>query len=36
MNGNLDWDHKTVIGSKAKAPKVTRNAAELNGESTLA
>jgi len=29
---NVDWDSKTVIGFKAKAPKVTRNAAELNGE----
>jgi len=27
---NLDWDSKTVIGSKAKAPKVTRNASDLN------
>ncbi|KAG8217224.1 hypothetical protein J3R82DRAFT_5310 [Butyriboletus roseoflavus] len=33
MNGNLDWDSKTVIGSKAKAPKVARNAADLNGKS---
>jgi hypothetical protein len=29
----LDWDSKTVIGSKARAPKVTRNTAELNGVS---
>ncbi|OSX64660.1 hypothetical protein POSPLADRAFT_1038757 [Postia placenta MAD-698-R-SB12] len=28
---NLDWDSKTVIGFKAKAPKVTRNASDLNG-----
>lgn len=27
---NLDWDSKTVIGFKAKAPKVTRNASDLN------
>ncbi|KIP10317.1 hypothetical protein PHLGIDRAFT_101437 [Phlebiopsis gigantea 11061_1 CR5-6] len=27
----LDWDSKTVIGSKAKVPKVTRNASDLNG-----
>lgn len=27
----LDWDSKTVIGFKAKAPKVTRNASDLNG-----
>jgi len=27
---NVDWDSKTVIGQKAKAPKVTRNANELN------
>lgn len=25
-----DWDSKTVIGHKAKAPKVTRNASDLN------
>ncbi|KAF9810834.1 hypothetical protein IEO21_06782 [Rhodonia placenta] len=28
---NLDWDSKTVIGFKAKAPKVTRNTSDLNG-----
>ena len=28
---NVDWDSKTVIGNKGKAPKVTRNAADLNG-----
>ena len=28
---NVEWDSKTVIGNKAKAPKVTRNAADLNG-----
>ncbi|KAI9466026.1 MBF1-domain-containing protein [Lactarius psammicola] len=27
---NVDWDSKTVIGNKGKAPKVTRNAADLN------
>jgi len=27
---NMDWDSKTVIGSKAKAPKVTRNTSDLN------
>jgi len=25
-----DWDSKTVIGFKAKAPKVTRNTSDLN------
>jgi putative transcription factor len=30
MNGTLDWENKTVIGFKAKAPKVARNAADLN------
>lgn len=29
---NNDWDSKTVIGFKAKAPKVTRNVSDLNGE----
>lgn len=29
---NTDWDTKTVIGFKAKAPKVTRNTSDLNGE----
>ena len=29
---NADWDSKTVIGFKAKAPKVTRNASDLNGK----
>jgi hypothetical protein len=33
MNGTLDWENKTVIGFKAKAPKVARNAADLNGTS---
>lgn len=28
---NVEWDSKTVIGHKAKAAKVTRNAADLNG-----
>ncbi|KAG6379234.1 hypothetical protein JVT61DRAFT_11682 [Boletus reticuloceps] len=32
MSGNLEWDSKTVIGHKAKAPKVARNATELNGK----
>ncbi|KAA1474834.1 MBF1-domain-containing protein [Dentipellis sp. KUC8613] len=27
---NVDWDSKVVIGSKAKAPKVTRNTSDLN------
>ncbi|KAI0306743.1 multi protein bridging factor 1-domain-containing protein [Multifurca ochricompacta] len=27
---SVDWDSTTVIGSKAKAPKVTRNASDLN------
>ncbi|KAN0075467.1 Multiprotein bridging factor 1 domain containing protein [Tylopilus felleus] len=31
MNDNTDWDSKTVIGFKAKAPKVARNATDLNG-----
>ncbi|KAH9952210.1 ylMBF1 [Amylocystis lapponica] len=30
MSTNLDWDSKTVIGFKAKAPKVTRNTSDLN------
>jgi len=29
MSG-VDWDSKTVIGFKAKAPKVTRNTSDLN------
>ena len=29
----VDWDSKTVIGFKAKAPKVTKNTSDLNGES---
>lgn len=29
---NLDWDSKTVIGYKAKAPKVARTESDLNGE----
>ena len=33
MASNADWDSKTVIGFKAKAPKVARNAADLNGTS---
>lgn len=28
-----DWNSKTVIGFKAKAPKVTRNVSDLNGSS---
>lgn len=31
-----DWESKTVIGFKAKAPKVARNAADLNGKLSLA
>ena len=27
---NVDWDSKTVIGNKARAPKVTRGNAEVN------
>jgi len=27
---NVDWDSKVVIGNRAKAPKVTRNARDLN------
>ena len=31
MDGqSVDWDSKTVIGSKARAPKVTRNASDIN------
>ena len=30
-NANADWDSKLVIGQKAKAPKVTKNASDLNG-----
>lgn len=29
MSG-VDWDSKTVIGSKARVPKVTRNTSDLN------
>jgi putative transcription factor len=32
-NGNVDWDTKLVIGQKAKAPKVAKNSADLNGAS---
>ena len=28
---NVEWDSKTVIGQKAKAPKVAKNLADLNG-----
>lgn len=28
--GNLDWDSKTIIGFKGKAPKVTRGTSDLN------
>jgi hypothetical protein len=35
MSNNVDWDSKVVIGHKAKAPKVTRNAADLNGKSPI-
>lgn len=27
----VDWDSKTVIGNKGKAPKVTKKDADLNG-----
>lgn len=27
---NVDWDSKTVIGQKAKAPKVAKNSTDLN------
>jgi len=27
---NVDWDSETVIGSKARAPKVTKGNAEIN------
>ncbi|KAJ3482129.1 hypothetical protein NLI96_g7182 [Meripilus lineatus] len=27
----VEWDHKTVIGSKGKAPKVTKKDSDLNG-----
>ena len=30
---NVEWDSKTVIGQKGKAPKVTKNASDLNGVS---
>ncbi|GBE82402.1 Multiprotein-bridging factor 1 [Sparassis crispa] len=30
---DADWESKTVIGYKAKAPKVTRNTSDLNGQS---
>jgi hypothetical protein len=30
-NANADWDSKLVVGQKAKAPKVTKNASDLNG-----
>ncbi|KAH9946335.1 ylMBF1 [Epithele typhae] len=30
---NVEWDAKVVIGQKAKAPKVTRNTSDLNGEA---
>ncbi|KAF8556907.1 ylMBF1 [Imleria badia] len=33
MSGTTDWESKTVIGFRAKAPKVARNGAELNGTS---
>lgn len=28
----VDWDHKTVIGSKGPKAKVTKNTSDLNGE----
>jgi len=27
----VDWDHKTVVGKRAKAPTVTRSESEVNG-----
>jgi hypothetical protein len=30
---NVEWDSKTVIGQKAKAAKVAKNASDLNGAS---
>ena len=32
---NVEWDTETVIGQKAKAAKVTRNASDLNGTPRL-
>ncbi|KAI0295506.1 multi protein bridging factor 1-domain-containing protein [Russula brevipes] len=32
---NVEWDSKTVIGQKAKAPKVTKNSGDLNGTSDI-
>jgi hypothetical protein len=32
---SVDWDAKTVIGSKSRAPKVARNTSELNGASAM-
>ncbi|KAG8713944.1 multiprotein-bridging factor 1 [Ceratobasidium sp. 394] len=31
---NVDWDSKTVIGNKARAPKVTKGNAEVNAVCT--
>ena len=28
---STDWDSKTVIGSKARAPKVTKTNSDING-----
>ena len=28
---STDWDSKLVIGSKARAPKVTKTNADING-----
>lgn len=31
MNGaSVDWDHQTVIGKKARSPKVARNESDVN------
>jgi len=30
MSNNVEWDSKLVVGKKTKAPKVTKNAADLN------
>lgn len=32
---DVEWDSKTVIGSKAKVAKVTKRDSDLNGMSAL-
>lgn len=32
---NVDWDSKLVIGSKARAPTVTKKTTDLNGKSAF-